>query len=99
MSRVVPSFDLDVEDEAMQGEVMEPPAKRSRFGSGTMDGVHTLIDTRTPASTKRTAETWLKVFNDFCSSRKLGIDLSVDAPKKVCEALALCDVNARGPKG
>eukprot|EP00117_Sycon_ciliatum_P009907 scpid91056/ scgid12013/ len=99
MSRVVPPFDMDIRDDQRQRVAMESLAKRNRFGSGTMDGVQSLIDTRTPGSTKRTTETWLKVFYDFCSSRNLTIDLSVDQPQKVCEALALWYVNTRGREG
>ena len=78
-----------------------PPPKVARFALNSFDrdDVAKLIDQRVPASTKRTTNQWLKMFESYCADAKLSVNLLEDSPEKICEALALCYVNCTGQNG
>ena len=89
----------DVEWRKEESSSEPPPPKVARFASNSLDDVAKLIDQRVPASTKRTTNQWLKMFESYCADAKLSVNLLEDSPEKICEALALCYVNCRGQNG
>ena len=89
----------DVEWPKEESSSEPPPPKVARFASNSLDDVAKLIDQRVPASTKRTTNRWLKMFESYCADAKLSVNLLEDSPEKICEALVLCYVNCKGQNG
>ena len=89
----------DVEWRKEESRSEPPPPKVARFASNSLDDVAKLIDQRVPASTKRTTNQWLKMFESCADATQLSVSLLEDSPEKICEALALCYVNCRGRTG
>ena len=52
--------------------IIRPPAKTSPLANANLDGVHGLIRTSVPKSTKLTSTNWVKVPREFVSSIKRG---------------------------
>ena len=97
----VPQFDLCFDPSGGENlyEPTEPVAKKPRFGDKSSEEVDALIEERVPISTKRTTVTWVREFVDFCASSGIRAGLERASPNEICDALALCSVNARNRDG
>ena len=63
------------------------------LGDKSSEEVDALIEERVPTAT------WVRVFADFCASSGIRVDLERASPNEICDALALCSVNARNRDG
>lgn len=103
----IPIFSLDLGDHLMDEAPVNnaaacestPLAKRPRFTSNSLGDVDKLMEQRVPVSTKCTTNQWTSVFEGYCATTKLSVNLKIDPPAKICKALALCYVNSRTKAG
>ena len=67
-----PTFDFEFDE----GEVMEPPKKKSRFVTVSEVELDELDRKRVPDSTRKTTQKWIKALTEYCKDKGVTCDLS-----------------------